>query len=83
MRNKLAAIVGSVMSAIIALLGFSSCSEPEPEPVPDMYGSPYATFKVSGNLTDEIGELVGSANDCYVGETTEQIDFRLKEADKE
>lgn len=52
------------MSAIIALLGFSSCSsDDEPEEYSNlMYGCPYGTFKVSGTVTDEAGAPVGGAN---------------------
>lgn len=49
MKQKLTAIVGPVISSILAMLGFSSCSDVEA----DMYGTPHADFKVSGLVTDD------------------------------
>lgn len=45
------------MSAIMTILGFSACDEIGT----DMYGCPHATFKVSGNVTDEAGAPVSGA----------------------
>ena len=57
MKQKLTAIVGSVVSSILAMLGFSSCSDVEA----DMYGTPHADFKVSGLVTDDEDAPVNKA----------------------
>ncbi len=63
MKHKFTAIFGSMISAIIAMLGFSSCSESdEPfEDIPLMYGTPHAEFKFSGLVTDENGKPIDKA----------------------
>ncbi|MBD5346273.1 MAG: hypothetical protein HDR92_03970 [Bacteroides sp.] len=62
MKQKLSAIVGSLMSVILGLLGFSSCDQSEPDdPMLLMYGSPYGEFKFSGLVTDEAGAPVEKA----------------------
>lgn len=55
MKQRLAAIVGSIFSAIIAMLGFSACVAEL------MYGSPNGDFRVSGLVTDEEGAPVDKA----------------------
>ncbi len=59
MKERLTAIVGSVISAIVALLGFSGCDDSSSQL--DMYGTPYGDFRVSGLVTDEEGAPVNKA----------------------
>lgn len=55
MKSKLIAIIESLISAVIALLGFSSCDSEV------MYGSPNGDFRVSGLVTDEEGIPIDKA----------------------
>ncbi len=55
MKQKITTIVGAVMSAIVAILGFSSCEAEY------MYGTPHGDFRVSGLVTDEEGAPVNKA----------------------
>ena len=55
MKKKFASIIGSIFSAIIAMLGFSSCEAEY------MYGTPNGDFRVSGLVTDEEGAPVNKA----------------------
>lgn len=59
MKQKFAAIVGSVVSYIIAMLGFASCSSDDV--VEYMYGTPHADFQVSGLVTGEEDAPVNKA----------------------
>lgn len=43
-----------VLTALLSVLGFSSCSS---EPM-DMYGTPSTTYQILGNVTDEEGNLI-------------------------
>lgn len=56
MKNRLTAIFGTLLSAIVSMLGFSACSSQA-----DMYGSPYGDFKISGIVTDEADKPVAGA----------------------
>ncbi|MBO4641398.1 MAG: radical SAM-associated putative lipoprotein [Bacteroidaceae bacterium] len=47
-KNKLLLTTNSFLSFLLSLLGFYGCSSEGP----DMYGQPYATFQINGNVTD-------------------------------
>lgn len=44
-------LMGTSLSAVLSMLGFTSCDK-ESE---DMYGTPYTEFEISGLVTDEDG----------------------------
>lgn len=46
-------IIGSMMTAVLAMLGFTSCEKEEL-----MYGTPHGDFEISGMVTDEAGTPV-------------------------
>lgn len=55
-------IIGSMLIAVLALLGFSSCSETDGDDnMVYMYGTPQGEFQISGLVTDEEGEPLDSA----------------------
>ena len=51
-KNKFLLIANSFLSFLLSLLGFYGCSSEGP----DMYGQPYATFRINGNVTDAQGK---------------------------
>lgn len=55
MKLKAISFYSSVLSFLLVLLGFSSCSAIDPK---DEYGVPSAKFKVNGSLVDEIDNSV-------------------------
>lgn len=57
--NKIQTALSAALSGIIGLLGFQSCDSDNDEPV--MYGTPYATFQISGKVTDPQGAPVRDA----------------------
>lgn len=49
-ESYLKRMVGSLLTAVLAILGFSSCKEEL------MYGTPHGEFEISGIVTDEAGD---------------------------
>lgn len=58
-ESKLKAIIGSLLTAVLATLGFSSCNSEESGMVE--YGTPHADFQISGLVDDEAGMPVENA----------------------
>lgn len=63
MKQRIKAIIGSLISAIVAMLGFSGCNggEAPDEPGALMYGSPYGEFQFNGLVTDGSGSPIEKA----------------------
>ncbi|MBR3526761.1 MAG: radical SAM-associated putative lipoprotein [Bacteroidales bacterium] len=56
MKSRIYKLSKYLATAILGVLGFSSCGEEiEPE---GMYGSPYASFKALGTVKDEAGKPI-------------------------
>ncbi len=56
MKLKAISFYSSILSFLLVLLGFSSCSEIDPK---DEYGVPSAKFKVKGTLVDKTDNSTG------------------------
>jgi putative lipoprotein (rSAM/lipoprotein system) len=52
MKTKVFRLYSAVLSVLLSVLGFSSCSKEEPR---EEYGSPYAHYQFIGEVTDEDG----------------------------
>ncbi|MBO4840038.1 MAG: radical SAM-associated putative lipoprotein [Bacteroidaceae bacterium] len=55
MKHKIFRMYGAVLSVLLTVLGFSSCSKDE---YPCEYGSPNADYFIEGTVTDEEGNLI-------------------------
>lgn len=53
-------VVGRLLSAVLVLLGFSSCN-PSENGGECMYGTPHADFKIKGAITSEDGNPINKA----------------------
>lgn len=60
-ESRITTIINSLLSAVLAMLGFSACSDSEGEEIPDMYGTPYGHFQISGEVKDEDSKAVEGA----------------------
>lgn len=61
-ETLLTRIIGSMLTAVLALLGFSGCSETDGDGnMLLMYGTPQGEFQISGLVTDEEGAPLDSA----------------------
>lgn len=61
-EKRLTRIIGSLLTAVLGILGFSGCGENDGiDDRPDMYGTPYGDFQISGIVSDEEGAPVDSA----------------------
>lgn len=59
MKNKLSQLTQWLLTAVIALLGFSACDDKtDPLDYPLMYGTPTADYKAEGVVTDESGNPI-------------------------
>ena len=59
MKNKLSQLTQWLLTAVIALLGFSACDDKnDPSDLPLMYGTPTADYKAEGVVTDEDGNHI-------------------------
>jgi len=54
LKQNLLRVTNCLLSFVLAMLGFTGCSEEGG----DMYGQPYATFQISGHVTDEDGNAL-------------------------
>ena len=62
MKQAFLNLINMMLSGMLVMLGFSSCSEGDnPEDIPLMYGSPHGSYKVSGLVTDVDGAPVKGA----------------------
>lgn len=62
MKQAFLNLINMMLSGMLVMLGFSSCSEGDnPEDIPLMYGSPHGSYKVSGLVTDTDGAPVKDA----------------------
>lgn len=63
MKQRIMGIVGSLISAIVSMLGFSGCDggAASDEPGALMYGSPHGEFQFSGLVTDGSGTPIEKA----------------------
>lgn len=52
MKKKLITVGRALLSALLALLGFSGCEDPNPTIGPDAYGPLYADFRYQGTETN-------------------------------
>ena len=57
MKQRANSLYRIVLGALMALLGFGSCSKTS-SPGKEMYGQPYAMFKLVGTMKDEAGNPV-------------------------
>lgn len=69
-ENLIMRFVGTLLTAVLAILGFSGCKEEL------MYGTPHSDFEISGIVTDEDGDpmegiRVISRSDRSTGEGSE------------
>ena len=55
MKTKIYRLYGAVLSVLLSVLGFSSCSKEE---MMEEYGSPHADFIMQGTVTDEQGNEI-------------------------
>ena len=55
MKTKIYRLYGAVLSVLLSVLGFSSCSKEE---MRVEYGSPHADFIMQGTVTDEQGNEI-------------------------
>ena len=55
MKHKIFRLYGAVLSVLLTVLGFSSCSKEE---LREEYGSPYADYIINGVVTDEEGNEI-------------------------
>ena len=55
MKTKIYRLYGAVLSVLLSVLGFSSCSKEE---MMEEYGSPHADFIMQGTVTDEQGNII-------------------------
>ncbi len=53
---RISTILSSICSSLLALLGFSSCSNNEL-----MYGTPFGSFEMKGSVTDDSGKPISEA----------------------
>ena len=56
MKTKIYRLYGAVLSVLLSVLGFSSCSKEEEYPCE--YGSPHADYTIEGTVTDEQGNEI-------------------------
>lgn len=73
MKTKLSQLTQWLLTAVIALLGFSACEDKDR---PIMYGSPTADYKAEGVVTDEDGNPIEGIQikveaQTYIGQTVE------------
>lgn len=61
MKTKSQRLTHYLMAMLFGLLGFSSCSDDEDEPI-CMYGTPTADYIVKGTVTDEAGNPIMGIN---------------------
>ena len=55
MKTKIYRLYGAVLSVLLSVLGYSSCSKEE---MREEYGSPHADFIMQGTVTDEQGNEI-------------------------
>ena len=55
MKTKIYRLYGAVLSVLLSVLGFSSCSKEE---MREEYGSPHADYIMQGTVTDEQGNII-------------------------
>lgn len=55
MKTKIYRLYGAVLSVLLSVLGFSSCSKEE---MREEYGSPHADYIMQGTVTDEQGNEI-------------------------
>ena len=60
MKTKIYRLYGAVLSVLLSVLGFSSCSKEE---MREEYGSPHADFIMQGTVTDEQGNIINDYQD--------------------
>lgn len=53
--------INSLLGSVLAMLGFSACSNSQEEDMEMMYGTPYGEFKASGLVENENAEPIAGA----------------------
>lgn len=56
MTLKLKKVLNRIAAFMLVVLGFSSCGNDGDDPIPDEYGTPFATYQLKGKITDQDGK---------------------------
>ena len=74
MKKKVYKVMNLLLGSVVTMLGFESCSDDNPfngGEMPVEYGSPHATYRLIGTVTDENGNPIEGIKVKVVEDTSE------------